>query len=114
MWSLQAHYILAALAILFLLLGAARGWRHPQGRTWLTVGAIFAAVALWLFYSAAYALRDWMDPKQSAFAGGRERGAPPIARRVPVDSLSSRRGLVGLFADRTRRGVSVSIASRET
>lgn len=53
MWSLQAHYILAALAILFLLLGAARGWRHPQGRTWLTVGAIFAAVALWLFYSAA-------------------------------------------------------------
>jgi hypothetical protein len=47
-----ARYILAALAILFLLAGGTRGARHPQGRTWLTVGVIFAAVALWLFYSA--------------------------------------------------------------
>jgi len=47
-----AKYILAGLAILFLILGAGRGWRHPQGRTWLTVGAIFTAVALWLLYSA--------------------------------------------------------------
>ena len=47
-----ARYILGALAGLFLILGALRGWRHPQGRTWLTVGVIFAAVALWLFRSA--------------------------------------------------------------
>ena len=50
---MPTRYILSALAILFLALGAARGWRHPQGRTWLTVGAIFAAVSLWLFRSAA-------------------------------------------------------------
>ena len=48
-----ARYILGALAVIFLALGASRGWRHPQGRTWLTVGAIFAAVSLWLFRSAA-------------------------------------------------------------
>jgi len=48
-----ARYILGALAVLFFMLGAARGWRHPQGRTWLTVGVIFAAVALYLFRSAA-------------------------------------------------------------
>jgi len=48
-----ARYILGALAVIFLILGASRGWRHPQGRTWLTVGAIFAAVSLWLFRSAA-------------------------------------------------------------
>ncbi|HWT45053.1 MAG TPA: hypothetical protein VN085_03765 [Vicinamibacterales bacterium] len=47
-----ARYILGALAVIFLILGTARGWRHPQGRTWLTVGVIFAAVALWLFRSA--------------------------------------------------------------
>jgi len=47
-----ATYILGALAVLFLALGAARGWLHPQGRTWLTVGVIFAVVALWLFRSA--------------------------------------------------------------
>jgi hypothetical protein len=50
---MPARYILAALALLFLLLGARRGWRHPQGRTWLTVGAIFAIVASWLWRQAA-------------------------------------------------------------
>ena len=50
---MRARYILAALSILLLMLGAARGWRHPQGRTWLTVGSVFAVVVLWLFYSAA-------------------------------------------------------------
>lgn len=50
---MAAKYILAALAMLFLILGASRGWRHPQGRTWLTVCAIFGIVSLWLFRSAA-------------------------------------------------------------
>ena len=49
---MPARYILSALAVVFLALGAMRGWRHAQGRTWLTVGVIFAAVALWLFRSA--------------------------------------------------------------
>ena len=48
-----------------------------------------------------------MHWNRDALAGGRERGAPPIARPLLVDSLSWRRGLVGLFADRTRRGGSV-------
>jgi hypothetical protein len=48
-----AKYILGALAVAFLILGATRGWGDPRGRTWLTVGVIFAAVAWWLFYSAA-------------------------------------------------------------
>ena len=50
---MAATYILAGLAIVFLILGAARGWRHPQGRTWLAVGAIFAGVSLWLWHQAA-------------------------------------------------------------
>jgi hypothetical protein len=52
MRSPVAANILAIGAVIFLILGAARGVRHPQGRTWLTVGVIFAAVALWLFRSA--------------------------------------------------------------
>ena len=47
-----AKYILAALACAFLLAGAYRrstGGPNPQARTWLLVGAIFAAVSLWLF-----------------------------------------------------------------
>ena len=44
-----AKYILAALALVFLIATAIRGPRSPQGRTWLTVAAIFAAVSVWLF-----------------------------------------------------------------
>ena len=39
---------------------------------------------------------------------GGNGAAPPIARRVPVDCLSSRRGLVGLFADGTRAAALLS------
>jgi hypothetical protein len=46
-----AKYILGPLAVIFLALGAMRGWRHPEGRTWLLVGAIFAVVSVWLFQS---------------------------------------------------------------
>jgi hypothetical protein len=49
-----AKYILAALACVFLVAGAlaiARPQRRIQGRTWLLVGGIFAAVSLWLFAS---------------------------------------------------------------
>jgi len=47
-----AKYILAALAAGFLLVGTLR--RLPRGptsqsRTWLLIGAIFAAVSTWLF-----------------------------------------------------------------
>ncbi len=51
---MAAKYILAALSVVFLVLGAAGalaacGRRRPQHRTWLLVGAIFAAVSAWLF-----------------------------------------------------------------
>jgi len=51
---MAAKYILAALSALFLVLAA---WRmtggaaasHPQTRTWLLIGVIFALVSAWLF-----------------------------------------------------------------
>jgi hypothetical protein len=50
-----AKYILAALAAVFLVMAIARMARggrvaHPQTRTWLIIGVIFAAVSAWLFY----------------------------------------------------------------
>jgi len=50
-----AKYILAALALVFLVAGAARwlrdgGRAHPQSRTWLLIAAIFGAVSAWLFH----------------------------------------------------------------
>jgi hypothetical protein len=48
---MATKYIVAALAVIFLVLGFARdGPSHPQTRTWLIIGAIFAAVSAWLFY----------------------------------------------------------------
>ena len=52
---MAAKYILAALSALFLVLAV---WRmagggvtsHPQTRTWLLIGVIFAVVSAWLFY----------------------------------------------------------------
>ena len=48
--------IFAILGPLFLVLGAGRclaaGHLHPQGRIWLLVGAIFSAVAAWLWWHA--------------------------------------------------------------
>jgi hypothetical protein len=44
-----AKYILATLAVVFLIAAATRGWKGPQSRTWLLVAAIFGAVSLWLF-----------------------------------------------------------------
>ena len=46
--------IFAVLGPLFLLLGAVRcvrlpEWPVPQGKTWLLIGGIFSAVALWLW-----------------------------------------------------------------
>ena len=54
---MAAKYILAALAVLFLVLGLARlsrggGVTHPQARTGLLVGVIFGAVSAWLFSRA--------------------------------------------------------------
>ena len=49
---MPAQYILAVLAAAFLLAGTYRRLTrgaHPQSRTWLLVGAIFAVVSLWLF-----------------------------------------------------------------
>ena len=52
---MTTKYILAALSVVFLVLGASgalreRGPAHPQHRTWLLVGLIFAAISAWLFY----------------------------------------------------------------
>ena len=46
---MAAKYILGALAVVFLVAAAIRGPHTIQGRTWLTIAAIFAAVSVWLF-----------------------------------------------------------------
>ena len=51
---MAAKYILAFLSLAFLVAGARRlsrdaGKLHPQSRTWLLVGVIFAVVSTWLF-----------------------------------------------------------------
>ena len=50
--SVAAKYILAALAVVFLVLAITRRAHplsHPQTRAWLIIGVIFAAVSAWLF-----------------------------------------------------------------
>jgi hypothetical protein len=50
---MPAKYILAVLAAIFLLAAAFRrttGGPPARSRTWLLVGAIFAAVSTWLFF----------------------------------------------------------------
>jgi hypothetical protein len=54
MRSVMTRYILAVLSAVFLALAAGqmargRGPAHPQTRTWLLVGVIFAVVSGWLF-----------------------------------------------------------------
>jgi hypothetical protein len=48
-----AKYILAVLAVAFVAAALMRlsrgGISHPQTKTWLLVGVIFAAVSAWLF-----------------------------------------------------------------
>ena len=46
---MAAKYILATLAVVFLLAALTRGPRSPQGRTWLLIAAIFGIVSSWLF-----------------------------------------------------------------
>jgi hypothetical protein len=52
---MAAKYILAALAVLFLVAAVGR-WpgagraSNPQRKTWLTIAAIFAAVSAWLWW----------------------------------------------------------------
>jgi hypothetical protein len=50
-----AKYILGVFACAFLIAGSLRlvrdgGKQHPQSRTWLLIGIIFAIVSAWLFY----------------------------------------------------------------
>jgi hypothetical protein len=52
---MAAKYILAALAIAFLVMAFTRWSRggeisQPQTKTWLLIGVIFAVVSGWLFY----------------------------------------------------------------
>jgi len=53
---IDTNLIFAVLGPAFLLLGAWRwvgtGQGGPQARTWLLIGAIFSAVALWLTWHA--------------------------------------------------------------
>jgi hypothetical protein len=49
-----AKYVLAAFGVFFIaaaLVGLSRGGgiSHPQTKTWLVVGVIFAVVSAWLF-----------------------------------------------------------------
>jgi len=53
---MPAKYILAAMALVFLVAGTARlirdgGRTHPQSKTWLLIAAIFGTVSAWLFYA---------------------------------------------------------------
>jgi DMSO reductase anchor subunit len=48
-----AKYILAALAIVFLIAAFTRGGHdrmNPLGRTWLLIAVLFGLVSAWLFY----------------------------------------------------------------
>ncbi len=51
--AIDAKLVFAVLGPLFLALGAVRclcaGRLVPQARAWLLIGAIFSAVAAWLF-----------------------------------------------------------------
>ena len=52
---MAAKFILAGLALAFLIAGAMRiagPASRAQGRTWLLIGAIFGIVSAWLFYQA--------------------------------------------------------------
>ena len=53
--TFSAQWIFSVLGPLFLLLGAWRcvraGALVSQGRTWLIIGAIFSAVAVWLAFA---------------------------------------------------------------
>jgi hypothetical protein len=55
--TVTAQLIFTVLGPLFLVLGAWRcasgGGLVPQGRTWLLIGAIFSAVAVYLWWSQA-------------------------------------------------------------
>ena len=44
-----AKYILAAMAVVFLIAAIVRGPCSPQGRTWLLIAVIFGIVSSWLF-----------------------------------------------------------------
>jgi hypothetical protein len=46
---MMAKYFLAVATCVFFAAALIRGPRSPQGRIWLRVAAIFAAVSLWLF-----------------------------------------------------------------
>ena len=51
---MAAMYILAVLAVAFLAAALMRlsrggGISHPQTKTWLHIGVIFAAVSAWLW-----------------------------------------------------------------
>jgi hypothetical protein len=55
--SMAAKYILAALAVVSLVLGAGRVLRdgvqaYPESRTWLLISIIFCAVSAWLFFQS--------------------------------------------------------------
>lgn len=58
--SLHVPTLFAILGPLFLVLGLVRcvraGGLHPQGRTWLLLGVIFSAVALWLHFTPRVAV----------------------------------------------------------
>lgn len=52
---MSASYILAGLALAFLVAGTVRLLgenTRAQGRTWLLIGVIFGVVSAWLFYQA--------------------------------------------------------------
>lgn len=54
---MSARWVIGALAILFLILAAARivrdgGRVEPAARTWLLIALIFAAVTLWHWLAA--------------------------------------------------------------
>lgn len=49
---MYARFILAAVAAIFVIAAAIRGFAGPQARIWLVVAAILTLVSIWLFTRA--------------------------------------------------------------
>jgi hypothetical protein len=102
-----AKYIMAALAGAFLaaaLMGLSRGsgMGHPQTKTWLLVGSIFALVSAWLFS------QEHLFGHGPAAAGIDLESSPQIDSETPARTKSA--GAAPVPLDAKSRGAAASEA----